>query len=129
MVSDNNRELYRGVDDGWTRAIEMVVTPIVAGAVGFGLDHLVGTLPLFTILFGIMAVVASFVKMYYVYDAEMRAHDAVAPWGAAGRNAETTELSTASSASTPPDDANPVPPRRHHGSATKHRSAAGLGGS
>jgi len=43
MVTDNKRELYRGVDDGWTRAMELVLTPVLAGAIGFGIDHFAGT--------------------------------------------------------------------------------------
>ncbi len=81
MASDDKRELYKGLDDGWTHAIELVATPIVAGGLGFLIDRLVGTLPVFTIALIVMAVIASFVKMYYVYDAEMRAHDKVSPWG------------------------------------------------
>jgi F0F1-type ATP synthase assembly protein I len=85
MTSDDKRVDYRGLDDGWTRAIEMVLTPIIAGAIGYALDRAFGTLPLLTILFVVAAMVAAFAKMYYSYDAEMRAHEAGAPWGGRGR--------------------------------------------
>lgn len=86
MASDDKRELYKGLDDGYTHAIELVATPLVAGGIGYLIDHLAGTMPAFTIALIVAAVVASFVKMYYAYDAEMKAHDAAAPWGGAGRD-------------------------------------------
>jgi len=88
LASDDKRELYKGLDDGYTHAIEMVATPIVAGGIGYLIDHQIGTMPGFTIALVVMAVVASFVKMYYVYDAEMKAHDAASPWGPQVRDRE-----------------------------------------
>jgi len=85
MASDDKRALYNGMDDGWSHAIELALTPIVAGGIGYLIDRLVGTVPVFTIVLLVMAVVASFVKMYYAYDADMKAHDAVSPWGGARR--------------------------------------------
>lgn len=85
MTSDDKRVDYRGLDDGWTRAIEMVLTPVVAGGIGYLLDRTLGTLPLLSIIFVVAAMVAAFVKTYYTYDAQMRAHDATAPWGGRAR--------------------------------------------
>ena len=119
MVTDNKRELYRGVDDGWTRAMELVVTPFLAGAIGFVIDGFAGTLPLFTIVAVLMAVVATFVKMYYTYAAEMQAHEAGSPWAAA-RSVAPGPV---------PGVAETTAPSRHHGSAVRPRSPAGLGGS
>lgn len=97
MTSDDQRDLYRGLDDAWTHAIELVLTPFVAGALGYLLDRAVGTVPLFTIVTVVMAVVASFVKMYLGYEAKMRAHDAKAPWGAKERARLSEESDLAAS--------------------------------
>ena len=86
MASDDKRELYKGFDDGYTHAIELVATPIVAGGIGYLIDHLIGTMPVFTIAMVILAMVTAFIKMYYAYDAKMKAHDAVSPWGGRGRD-------------------------------------------
>jgi F0F1-type ATP synthase assembly protein I len=83
MTSDDKRDLYRGADDGYTRAMELALTPVVAGGLGYLIDRAIGTLPLLTIVFLMVAVVATFLKMYYTYDTTMKAHDAESPWGRA----------------------------------------------
>lgn len=82
------RDPYRQMDDGFSRAIELALTPFVAGGVGYLFDRLIGTVPLFTIIFVVLAVVATFVKMYYAYDAQMKAHEADSPWGRARAHAD-----------------------------------------
>jgi len=93
MTSDDKRDLYRGADDGYTRAMELALTPVVAGAIGYLIDRAIGTLPLMTIVLLMVAVVATFLKMYYTYDTTMKAHDAESPWGraAAAKSAANAE--------------------------------------
>ncbi len=67
--------------------MELALTPIVAGGIGYLFDRLIGTVPVLTIIFLVLAVVASFIKMYYAYDAKMKAHDAESPWGRARAHA------------------------------------------
>ncbi len=74
------RQINRGYDDGLARAIEFVLTPLVLGAIGFGLDAWLGTRPLFTISLGVLGVVGIFVKMWLGYDREMRRHEAEGAW-------------------------------------------------
>jgi F0F1-type ATP synthase assembly protein I len=81
--NDHQRDLYRGFDDGYTHAMELALTPFVAAGVGYVLDRLVGTVPLFSIALFTVAVIATFLKMYYTYDAKMKEHDAESPWGRA----------------------------------------------
>jgi F0F1-type ATP synthase assembly protein I len=81
MSSEDQRDLYKGLDDGWARAIELVVTPGVAAGIGYLIDRWLGTFPAFTIAFLVLAVVATFIKLWYGYEAKMRAIDAAAPWG------------------------------------------------
>jgi F0F1-type ATP synthase assembly protein I len=81
MNSEDQRDLYKGLDDGWTRAIELVVTPGVAAGIGYLIDRWLGIFPALTIVFLVLAVAGTFVKLLYVYDAKMRALDAAAPWG------------------------------------------------
>ena len=81
LGTNDKRDLYRGLDDGWTRAIEFALTPVVMGGFGYLIDHWAGTLPAFTIAFVILAVTGTLIKMFYVYDAAMRAHEAKMPWG------------------------------------------------
>jgi F0F1-type ATP synthase assembly protein I len=88
MTPDNLRDPYRQMDDGWSRAMELALTPLAAGGVGYLFDRLIGTVPLITIIMVVLAVAATFVKMYYTYDAQMKAHDADSPWGRARAHAD-----------------------------------------
>lgn len=81
---DEKRDLNRGFGDGMSRAFEIAVTPIVFGALGYGIDALAGTAPAFTIALAAFAVVGMFVRLWYGYDAEMRVHESSSRW-AAGR--------------------------------------------
>lgn len=65
----------RGLDDGFTRAIELVVTPLIFALIGFGLDQLFGTTPLLTIVLALFAVVGSATSAWYRYDASMKVHE------------------------------------------------------
>jgi F0F1-type ATP synthase assembly protein I len=78
--SNDKRDLYRGIDDGWTRAIELALTPLLMGFLGYLVDSWLGTLPGFTIVFVVLAVVGMTIKLYYAYDASMRAEEAGKPW-------------------------------------------------
>jgi len=79
----DQRDMYRGFGDGFTRAIEMALTPALFGAFGYLLDRWIGILPVLTILLFLTAVCGQFVKMYYSYDARMKLHEASGPWAAA----------------------------------------------
>lgn len=73
-------ELYNGFGTAWSRAFEMVLTPLVLALIGLGIDQWVGTRPVFTLglfFFGLAGVVA---RIYYAYDRDMARHEADAPW-------------------------------------------------
>jgi F0F1-type ATP synthase assembly protein I len=67
--------------------MELALTPVVAAGLGYVLDRVIGTVPLFTLVFLVLAVVATFIKMYYAYDTKMKEHDAESPWGRARAHA------------------------------------------
>jgi hypothetical protein len=75
-------ELYRGYEKGFSRGFEIALTPLILGAIGYGLDRWIGIVPVFTILFFLVAVVGVFARMYYAYDARMQIEEAQAPWAA-----------------------------------------------
>lgn len=74
------QELNNGFGEALARAFELVATPMLFGLMGFGLDHLFGTKPVFTALLFAFALAGMFVRMYYGYDREMRRHDEEGPW-------------------------------------------------
>ena len=51
--------------------MEIAGTTLISLLLGWWIDRSVGTTPLFIIVFVLLAVVAQFVKLYYVYNAQM----------------------------------------------------------
>ncbi len=76
-------ELYNGFGNTLAVAFEFVMTPAILGAIGFGLDVLVGTKPVFTIIFVVLGVVGMSLKLWFGYDYNMRLHDADSKLGQA----------------------------------------------
>ena len=80
LERDFRRKLYSGYADSMTRAFELVVAPLVFGLVGFGLDRVFKTTPLFIIIAVVIAFAGTGVKLWFGYDLEMRAHDENSAW-------------------------------------------------
>lgn len=74
-------QLYNGFGEGLAQAFEFAVTPLLFGGIGFLLDGWLGIRPVLTIVLAVFAVVGMFVRMWYGYDREMRAHEAKGQWG------------------------------------------------
>lgn len=60
-----------GSDDSMTKGIEIAGTVLVLFAIGFFVDRWLGTAPIFMIVLTVVAMVVQFIKMYYVYSAQM----------------------------------------------------------
>jgi Putative F0F1-ATPase subunit Ca2+/Mg2+ transporter len=80
---NDKRALYNGFGDTLAKGVEFALTPAIFGFLGYLLDRAVGTLPVFLILFTIVCVVGMFIRSWYAYDAQMKEHEAAAPWGRA----------------------------------------------
>jgi hypothetical protein len=79
------RQLNRGYSDGLSRALEIVLMPLIFGFIGHLVDGWLGTGPGFMIGRGAFAGTGLFVRFWLGYDREMRAHEAKLPRsGAAG---------------------------------------------
>jgi hypothetical protein len=74
------RQLNRGYNDGLTRAVEIVGTPLLLGYVGYLLDGWVGIRPTLTLVLGIVGISGIFAKLWLGYDREMREHESKAVW-------------------------------------------------
>lgn len=72
----DRRQLNKGIGDGLSRSLELIVTPALVGGIGFGLDRVLGTTPLFTIVLGVFGLVGTFLSFWYRYDREMRTLEA-----------------------------------------------------
>ena len=74
------RELNNGFGNALSRAFEIAVTPAIFGAMGYALDRWLGIVPVLTIALLVFGLVGMFVRLWYGYDAEMRAQDDNAIW-------------------------------------------------
>ena len=63
-----------------TGGFELVFSPLLLALVGYVLDRLLGTLPVFTIVFAVVGLAGAVAKMYFTYRYEMEQHEANGPW-------------------------------------------------
>lgn len=70
------RELNQGFGDSLARAFELVVTPVVMGALGWVIDARLGTKPLVALFLFVFTIGYVFWKLFMRYDATMRAKEA-----------------------------------------------------
>jgi F0F1-type ATP synthase assembly protein I len=80
------QELYSGVGDGFGRAFEFVMTPVLFGAIGWLIDRALGTTPVFILLLTVFCLIGVGTKMYYRYKADMEAQETGAPWAKTRRS-------------------------------------------
>lgn len=80
-VRTEKGDLYRNFGDGFTRAFELAVTPVIFGALGYWLDGRVGIRPVLTIVFTLLAVIGLLLRTWYGYVYRMEQLDEASPWG------------------------------------------------
>ncbi len=73
-------DLYNGAGEGMNRAFELALTPAIIGGFGYLLDRWLGLLPVFTIVFFLVAMAGIIARMWFDYDARMKVHEASGPW-------------------------------------------------
>ncbi len=73
-------DLYRNFGDGFTRAFELAVTPVIFGAAGYGLDGWLGIRPVLTILLTLLALVGLLLRTWYGYVHRMESIERSGPW-------------------------------------------------
>jgi hypothetical protein len=66
--------------DESARGIELAVTPVVFGGLGWLLDGWLGTGPWLAIGLAAFAVIGTVAKMWYGYDARMRELESIGRW-------------------------------------------------
>ncbi len=64
-----------GSEDGLAKAIEIVMTPAVVAAAGFGLDRWWGTWPWLALSFGMTAFIVKLMVEWYRYAERMQVHE------------------------------------------------------
>lgn len=68
--------LFQGYGDSMARAFEYAAVPTIFTFIGYFIDRKVGTVPLFAIVFFLIAITGMFVRSWYTYDNTMRQYEA-----------------------------------------------------
>jgi F0F1-type ATP synthase assembly protein I len=75
MDLSTRRELNKGFGDTLNRSFEFVVVALMFLGAGWLVDRWLGTDPVFLVVFVIVGFIGQGARMWYRYDAEMRAHE------------------------------------------------------
>jgi len=78
------RKINKGFSDGYSRAVEIVATPVLLGFLGALVDGWLGTRPVFTIGLATFGVCGIFTKLWLGYDREMKVEEAKFTSGRSG---------------------------------------------
>lgn len=76
MDPRERRETYNGASDALSRAVEITVTPMIFGFLGYRLDLWLGSSPAFTVALSTFCLAYLSWKMCVDYSAQMQAHEA-----------------------------------------------------
>jgi F0F1-type ATP synthase assembly protein I len=79
-VDDSQRRELSEQMHRTTGGFELVFSPLLLALVGYGLDRLLGTLPVLTIVFAVLGLGGAVVKLYFTYRYEMEQHESSGPW-------------------------------------------------
>ncbi|HEY6532153.1 MAG TPA: AtpZ/AtpI family protein [Acidimicrobiales bacterium] len=63
-----------------TGGFELVFSPLILALLGYGLDRLFGTVPVFTVVFAVVGLAGAVAKLFFTYRFEMEQHEANGPW-------------------------------------------------
>ncbi|MFT7647135.1 MAG: F0F1-type ATP synthase assembly protein I [Candidatus Poriferisodalaceae bacterium] len=78
--------------DGLAKAIDIVLTPVAFGGIGWVVDRVLGTAPWFMVAMASLALIGKFIAEWYIYDHQMSEHEAERN---EGRNNERVQVSLA----------------------------------
>ena len=76
--ADYKRQSYQGLGDGMSRAIELAITPVIFGGIGYLLDQKCNTQPAFMIVFVVLTLIGMFVRNWAAYKIKMQELEAQA---------------------------------------------------
>lgn len=79
MDASERRELTRQVHRS-SGAYELVLSPLILGLFGYGLDRWFGTTPVFVVVLAVLGFVGACLKLYFGYEREMAEHEADGAW-------------------------------------------------
>ncbi len=69
------QDLNRGFSEAFGRGIDLALTPVVFGLIGWLIDRVAGTSPVFTIVVAAIGIAGTVLKIKLGYDKDMAAFD------------------------------------------------------
>lgn len=69
------QDLNRGFSEAFGRGVDLALTPVVFGALGWLIDRMAGTSPVFTIVVATIGVLGTALKIKLGYDKDMSAFE------------------------------------------------------
>jgi F0F1-type ATP synthase assembly protein I len=73
--SRTRQDLNRGFSEAFGRGIDLALTPVVFGLIGWLIDRVAGTSPIFTFVVAGIGILGTVVKIKLGYDKDMAAFD------------------------------------------------------
>lgn len=73
--SRTRQDLNRGFSEAFGRGIDLALTPVVFGLIGWLIDRVAGTSPVFTFVVSAIGILGTVVKIKLGYDKDMAAFD------------------------------------------------------
>lgn len=67
MSDRDRREMRRGAGDAFSTSFELMATPLIFGLIGWWVDGRVGSFPVFTLVFALVALTYGVWRLYSEY--------------------------------------------------------------
>ena len=80
------RHLNKGFGAALNNAFEIAVIPVLFAGVGWLIDAVLGTGPVFLAILAVLGLAGTFAKLYYGYNREMGEMEQAGPWRRTSRD-------------------------------------------
>lgn len=83
---EQRRHLNKGFGASLNNAFEIAVIPLLFAGVGWGIDAVLGTGPVFLAILAVLGLTGTVAKLYYGYNREMVEMEQAGPWRRTSRD-------------------------------------------
>ena len=87
------RHLNKGFGASLNNAFEIALIPVLFAGVGWLIDALLGTGPVFLVILAVLGLAGTVAKLYYGYNREMGEMEQAGPWRRATKDLSCKDLS------------------------------------
>jgi len=79
-IGPRQQRFLQDIDKANTGAFELVLTPLILALAGYGLNRVLGTRPVITVVFAALGLFGAVYKLYLEYTARMKQAEEGKPW-------------------------------------------------